>query len=288
MDFRPEQSYLQPPEHQTDIVHVIKGVIEAETGAIEHYNAIIEATDEVDPVTQDMVIGILHDEEGHRRLFEGYLREYGPKGSPRRGSARPRPAGRAAARSRSTPTAPTAAADLVLDRLAGSSVTSSSAPSVSASTVDRHGAERGAPPSAPNAPAARGRSQLACASCRIAARSGWAATVTICGPSSPRLELPSASSPAHVYGHPAVDRRQAPDERLGGRLQQRRPALALEQLSELGDRRQPPLVPARAARRGLRARPRARASARFASRSRGRSSCTSATSGVSPGSAGSR
>src|SRR2546423_7289491 len=31
MEFQPEQSYLQPPEHQTDIVHVIKGVIEAES-----------------------------------------------------------------------------------------------------------------------------------------------------------------------------------------------------------------------------------------------------------------
>src|ERR687886_2778745 len=48
MEFQPEQSYLQPPEHQTDIVHVIKGVIEAETGAIEHYNAIIEFTDDID------------------------------------------------------------------------------------------------------------------------------------------------------------------------------------------------------------------------------------------------
>src|SRR3954452_11346821 len=46
-DFEAEQPYLQPPEHQTDIVHVIKGVIEAETGAIEHYNRIIEATDGV-------------------------------------------------------------------------------------------------------------------------------------------------------------------------------------------------------------------------------------------------
>jgi bacterioferritin len=75
LDFTPEQSYLQPPERQTDIVHVIRGVIEAETGAIEHYNRIIEVTDGVDPVTQDMVIAILRDEEGHRRLFEGYLRE---------------------------------------------------------------------------------------------------------------------------------------------------------------------------------------------------------------------
>jgi bacterioferritin len=76
LDFKAEQTYLQPPEHQTDIVHVIKGVIQAETGAIEHYNAIIEATDGVDLVTQDMVIQILRDEEGHRRLFEGFLREY--------------------------------------------------------------------------------------------------------------------------------------------------------------------------------------------------------------------
>jgi bacterioferritin len=80
LDFNAEQSYLQPPEHQTDIVHVIKGVIEAETGAIEHYNRIIEFTDGLDYVTQDMVIQILHDEEGHRRLFEGYLREYEVEG----------------------------------------------------------------------------------------------------------------------------------------------------------------------------------------------------------------
>jgi bacterioferritin len=80
LDFTAEQSYLQPPEHQTDIVHVIKGVIEAETGAIEHYNRIIQDTDQIDPVTQDMVIAILRDEEGHRRLFEGYLREYEAEG----------------------------------------------------------------------------------------------------------------------------------------------------------------------------------------------------------------
>jgi bacterioferritin len=80
LEFAAEQTYLQPPEQQTDIVHVIKGVIEAETGAIEHYNRIIQMTDGVDWVTQDMVIAILHDEEGHRRLFEGYLREYEAEG----------------------------------------------------------------------------------------------------------------------------------------------------------------------------------------------------------------
>ncbi|HEX2414999.1 MAG TPA: ferritin-like domain-containing protein [Thermoleophilaceae bacterium] len=76
LDFTAEQSFLQPPGEQTDIVHVIKGVIEAEGGAIEHYNKIIEFCEGKDPVTQDMVIAILHDEEGHRRLFEGFLREY--------------------------------------------------------------------------------------------------------------------------------------------------------------------------------------------------------------------
>lgn len=80
LDFTAEQSFLQPPDEQTDIVHLIRGVIEAETGAIEHYNRIIEATDGVDWVTQDMVIDILHDEEGHRRLFEGFLREYEVEG----------------------------------------------------------------------------------------------------------------------------------------------------------------------------------------------------------------
>jgi bacterioferritin len=80
LDFQAEQTYLQPPEQQTDIVHIIRGVIEAETGAIEHYNRIIEACDGVDWVTQDMVIEILHDEEGHKRLFEGFLREYEAEG----------------------------------------------------------------------------------------------------------------------------------------------------------------------------------------------------------------
>ncbi len=76
LEFEPEQSYLQPPSDQVDIVHVIRGVIEAEQGAIEHYSRIVEETDGIDPVTQDMVIEILHDEQGHKRLFEGFLREY--------------------------------------------------------------------------------------------------------------------------------------------------------------------------------------------------------------------
>ena len=42
LDFHAEQFALQPPAEQTDLVHVIKGVIAAETGAIEHYNRMIE------------------------------------------------------------------------------------------------------------------------------------------------------------------------------------------------------------------------------------------------------
>jgi bacterioferritin len=76
MEFEAEQTYLQPPERQTDIVHVVKGVIAAEKGAIEFYNEIVDFTDGFDLVTQDMVIGILRDEEGHLRLFEGFLREF--------------------------------------------------------------------------------------------------------------------------------------------------------------------------------------------------------------------
>jgi bacterioferritin len=80
MEFKASQDTLQPPDDQVDIVHVIKGVIDAEDGAIQHYTRIVEETEEVDPVTQDMVIAILHDEQGHRRLFEGFLREYEAEG----------------------------------------------------------------------------------------------------------------------------------------------------------------------------------------------------------------
>lgn len=76
LDFTAEQSSLQPPEDATDVVAVIKGVIEAEAGAIEHYTRIIEACDGVDWATQDTVIDILRDEEEHLRQFERYLREF--------------------------------------------------------------------------------------------------------------------------------------------------------------------------------------------------------------------
>ncbi len=79
-DFKASQLALQPPEDQIDVVHVIRGVIDAEDGAIQHYTRIVEETEEIDPVTNDMFIAILHDEQGHRRLFEGFLREYAAEG----------------------------------------------------------------------------------------------------------------------------------------------------------------------------------------------------------------
>ena len=79
-EFASDQDYLQPPGEQTDVPHVIRGVIEAEAGAIAHYNEISEFADEVDPVTEDMVITILRDEQGHMREFEGFLREYEAEG----------------------------------------------------------------------------------------------------------------------------------------------------------------------------------------------------------------
>jgi bacterioferritin len=76
MQFKPEQTYLQPPKNDTDVVAVIKGVIKAEQGAIDHYTSIIRTCNDVDFVTADMVTTILKDEEGHLRLFEGFLKEY--------------------------------------------------------------------------------------------------------------------------------------------------------------------------------------------------------------------
>ncbi|MEW6582869.1 MAG: ferritin-like domain-containing protein [Actinomycetota bacterium] len=76
MAFPPTQPELQPPENQTDVVHVIKGVIAAERAAAAHYREIIASCEGYDWVTQDLAIGILRDEERHLRLFEGFLREY--------------------------------------------------------------------------------------------------------------------------------------------------------------------------------------------------------------------
>jgi bacterioferritin len=63
-----------------DVEEELGHALEAERAAIKFYNEIIEAANEVDWVTQDMVIGILRDEQAHLRLFEGFLREYAKEG----------------------------------------------------------------------------------------------------------------------------------------------------------------------------------------------------------------
>jgi bacterioferritin len=78
--FASVQGFLQPPADPTDLTSVIRGVIEAEQGAVDHYSRIIEVCADVDPVTEDMVITILADEQGHMREFEGFLKEYEAEG----------------------------------------------------------------------------------------------------------------------------------------------------------------------------------------------------------------
>ena len=76
-EFEAHQQSLQPPEDTTDVPAVIEGVLEAEEGAIETYRALIDAaTDANDPVTEDLAVTILADEEAHRTEFRGFRKEY--------------------------------------------------------------------------------------------------------------------------------------------------------------------------------------------------------------------
>lgn len=79
MELEREQKYMQPPKDSTDLITVIKGVIEAEDSAITQYEKIIKLCDQIDPVTQDLAVKILGDEQEHRRAFVGYLTEFEKK-----------------------------------------------------------------------------------------------------------------------------------------------------------------------------------------------------------------
>src|SRR5437660_11744119 len=50
------QKTLQPPTDTTDVVDVIKGVLQAEEDAINHYKSIAKLTEGEDYVTQDLAI----------------------------------------------------------------------------------------------------------------------------------------------------------------------------------------------------------------------------------------
>ncbi|QZY00392.1 ferritin-like domain-containing protein [Halobaculum rubrum] len=76
-EFTASQDSLQPPEDSTDVLSVIEGVIDAEEGAIALYRDLIKAAEAADdPVTEDLAVTILSDEEAHRSEFNGYRKEY--------------------------------------------------------------------------------------------------------------------------------------------------------------------------------------------------------------------
>ena len=76
MEFKASQTYMQPPKESTNVVAVIEGVLKAEEGAIAQYNKIIKLCEGIDYVTQDLVIGLLAQEESHKIEFRGFLKEY--------------------------------------------------------------------------------------------------------------------------------------------------------------------------------------------------------------------
>ena len=75
MSFSATQSTMQPTEESTDVVAVIKGVIDTEVAAITQYKKIIKLCGD-DPVTEDICVTLLADEEEHLRSFQGYLYEF--------------------------------------------------------------------------------------------------------------------------------------------------------------------------------------------------------------------
>jgi bacterioferritin len=76
-EFTPRQESLQPPEKSTDVLAVINGVLDAEEDAISTYRQLVELSEEAnDPVTEDLAVGILSDEEAHRTEFLGFKKEY--------------------------------------------------------------------------------------------------------------------------------------------------------------------------------------------------------------------
>ncbi|WP_136717945.1 ferritin-like domain-containing protein [Halorientalis salina] len=76
-EFTARQDSLQPPEDSTNVISVIRGVLDAEEDAIETYRELIDAAEDAgDPVTEDLAVTILADEEAHRTEFRGFEKEY--------------------------------------------------------------------------------------------------------------------------------------------------------------------------------------------------------------------
>jgi bacterioferritin len=76
-EFTARQDSLQPPADSTDVLSVIEGVIEAEEDAIQTYRDLIDAAEAADdPVTEDLAVTLLADEEAHRTEFRAFRKEY--------------------------------------------------------------------------------------------------------------------------------------------------------------------------------------------------------------------
>jgi bacterioferritin len=76
-EFTAKQESLQPPEDSTDVLAVIRGVLDAEEDAISTYRQLVDLAREADdPVTEDLAVEILGDEEAHRTEFRGFEKEY--------------------------------------------------------------------------------------------------------------------------------------------------------------------------------------------------------------------
>ncbi len=68
------QKMMQPVDDSTDLRHVVAGSLAAERDAVATYREIITQCNDSDPVTADLAVQILADEEKHRSLFEGFLK----------------------------------------------------------------------------------------------------------------------------------------------------------------------------------------------------------------------
>ena len=76
-EFTAQQGSLQPPEDSTDVLAVIRGVLDAEEDAISTYRRLVDLAREADdPVTEDLAVEILGDEEAHRTELRGFETEY--------------------------------------------------------------------------------------------------------------------------------------------------------------------------------------------------------------------
>jgi bacterioferritin len=76
-EFNARQESLQPPADSTNVLAVIDGVLDAEEDAIQTYRELIDAAETADdPVTEDLAVTILADEEAHRTEFRGFKKEY--------------------------------------------------------------------------------------------------------------------------------------------------------------------------------------------------------------------